>query len=461
MMTVTTVLTGRARRRPKAMGAAPLAALCALLALICLAAVPQGARAEAAQGAFVWSAPWSFGTTDSSFVVDLVKGPSGTVYAAGSTGYGQVTSTAFVARLRTSDGSQVWRKTRAGVYLAAAASDPGRNVVIAGNKGGDIAIVKYRASDGKVLWSRTWGGTTTTEYAHDLTIARDGSIYVAGARRTSSTRKDAVVVCLSPGGAVRWRHLTATKGDDIAEAVTTDAAGRCYVTGGRQGEGDSMVWTTYQLSPAGKRLWLRNVTFVSSDTFGEGLWLRVRDDALYVVAQRGTVTPRFAAQKLTPGGKERWLTGSYALPAAAYFNDATVDSTGRLYMVGSLRDPGTPGVASQGVLVVTRAGGAVAWHDAFENPLGDFSTTFDGVAVDASGRAYCAGSLGTAMGDVDQAAVVVRYEASAGIETIWRWDGGAGGGNGFGPLLRDSVVVVGGQATTAGGSRAVVHRLRQ
>jgi hypothetical protein len=56
MMTVTTVLTGRARRRPKAMGAAPLAALCALLALICLAAVPQGARAEAAQGAFVWSA---------------------------------------------------------------------------------------------------------------------------------------------------------------------------------------------------------------------------------------------------------------------------------------------------------------------------------------------------------------------------------------------------------------------
>ncbi len=460
MLTVRTARTGRARRRPGAMGAALLAVLYVVLALVCLAALPQCARAEAAQGAFVWSAPWSFGTTETSFVVDLVKAPSGSAYAAGNTGYGQMGSTAFIARLRTTDGSQVWRKTRAGVYLVAAAGDPRRNVVIAGTRDGDIAVVKYRASDGKVLWSRTWGGATTSEYAHDLTVARDGSIYVAGARRTGATGKDAVVLCLSPGGAVRWRHLTATKGDDIAEAVTTDAAGRCYVTGGRQGSGDSMVWTTYQLSPAGKRLWLRNITFVSSNTFGDGRWLRVRDNALYVVAQRGTATPRFAAQKLALNGRGRWLKGSYVLPAGAYFHDATVDSTGQLYMVGRLEGPPTPGVAAQGVLLVTRADGTVAWHDAFENPLGDYSTSFDGVVVDAAHRAYCAGSMATATGDVDRAAVVVRYEAAAGIETVWRWEGGVGGDNGFGPLLRDSVVVAGGQATTAAGSRAVVHRLR-
>lgn len=432
--------------------------LFAVTATLCAAvlALPEAARAEAATGEFVWSQPWLFGTTESSFVLDLVKGPAGSVYAAGATGYGQSSSTAFVARLRTTDGTQMWRQTRAGLYLAAAAGDSSRNVVLAGSKDGDIYVVKYRP-DRSLAWTQRWGSPSTTETASDVAVAPDGSIFVSGQRRTRATGRDAVVVCLSRGGDVRWRHVTATKGDDLADAVTSDGAGNAYVTGSRQGDATSSRWATYKLSPVGKRLWLRTVTFISSNTFGSGRWLRVRDNALYVVAQRGTTTDRFAAMKLSLNGKERWLKGSYTLPGPALFNDAAVDAQGRMYIVGRLE---APGVAVQGEILVTRADGTVAWHDEFEDPLGSFSTSYAGVTVDAEQRAYCSGYISTQADDADLAAVVVRYQADAGIETIWRWDDGVSGRDGFGPQLRDSALLVGGRVTTAAGERAIVQRLR-
>ena len=121
-------------------------------------------------------------------------------------------------------------------------------------------------------------------------------------------------MCLSPGGGVRWRHVTATKGDDLADAVTTDGAGNAYVTGSRQGDATSSRLDNVQAEPGWQAAVAPHVTFISSNTFGSGRWLRVRDNALYVVAQRGTTTDRFAAMKLSLDGKERWLKGSYTLP---------------------------------------------------------------------------------------------------------------------------------------------------
>ena len=96
-----------------------------------------------------------------------------------------------------------------------------------------------------------------------------------------------------------------------------------------------------------------------------------------------------------------------------------------MYIVGRLE---APGVAVQGEILVTAArDGTVAWHDEFEDPLGSFNTSYAGVTVDAEQRAYCSGYISTQADDADLAAVVVRYQADAGIETIWRWDDGVSG----------------------------------
>jgi hypothetical protein len=129
-------------------------------------------------------------------------------------------------------------------------------------------------------------------------------------------------------------------------------------------------------------------------------------------------------------------------------------------VVGNTRPTGTPGVGVQGELLVIRADGMMAWNDEFEGQLGAFNTTFDGVTVDTDQRAYCAGSMAAAPNNTDLAAVVVRYKADAGVDAIWSWNGGAGGDNAFGPLVRDTVIVAGGQATTPAGSQAVVERLK-
>ncbi len=441
--------------------AALAAALCAALCVVLLAAA-HPAGAEPAVGSFAWPTPWLTGSVDANYVTSLVPGPSGAIYAAGNTAYGQSSSTAFVARIRTSDGRQRWLKPRPGMYLAAAAGDSSRNVILAGSKGGDIAVAKYRP-DGTLAWVTRWGSSTLRETAVSVTVAPDGSVYVAGVRMRSATGKDAVIVALSPGGHVRWRHLTATSGDDVPEALTTDAAGNVYVTGGRAASATDSRWTTYKLSPGGTRLWMFNVTFsrLGAKEFGWGRWLRVNDNALYVAAQRGTSADGlFATMKLSLKGAERWLRQSYTLPGPAVLQGATVDGSGRLYLVGSIQPSSSPGITQLGELLVTRADGVMAWHDEFEDPLGPFSTGFSRVSVDSLGRPSCSGMMATTGGGNNYAAVVVRYQADAGLDTIWRWDGGVGGGNAFGPLLRVGALYAGGQVTTAMADRAIVERLK-
>ncbi len=392
-------------------------------------------------------------------MVDLLKGPSGSLYGVGNTAYSQSGCTAFVARLDTATGSKVWRQTRPGVYLAGAAVDAARNVVLVGSRNGDVVIAKYKPG-GSIAWSRTWGGSST-EVANDVAIAPDGSIYVAATKVTSSTKDDAIVLCCGPGGGLRWRHVTATKHDDSANAVTTDGSGNVYVTGSREGTASASKWTTYKLSPGGKRLWRYRVGFTTglgTTTFGSGVWLSYRGRALYVVAQYGPSGDQLAAHKIAANGEERWLQTDYydVLSASTLFRSATVDAKGRLYMTGTLLPNSTPGVTNLGVLVVCHTDGTIAWYDEFENQDGFFDTSFEDVAVDTSRRAYCSGSVTGAQGTH---AVVVRYEAGGGIETIWSWDGDVAGNDIFGPLLQHTAVYAGGQATMSTGAKAVVHRL--
>jgi hypothetical protein len=441
----------------------PVAVLLAAasLALVCAAciALPQAARAEAAPGQFVWAGPWLFGATDNNSVLDLVSGPSGAVYAAGNSSLSQSGSDAFVARLRTADGGQTWRRVRPGLWLAGAASDAQHNVILAGSKGGNIVVAKYRPN-GTQAWARSWGAAGVTETALAVTVAPNGVIVVAGLRFAAATGKDAVVVAFGPGGGLRWRQITATAGDDVAEAVATDALSNVYVTGSRAGTADSSVWTTYRIGRGGKLAWRRNITFVSSDMFGDGLWLQVHARALYVAAQRSGTSAHLAAMKLTLNGAERWLRSSYDLPGLAYLRDAAVDARGRLCLAGEIQPTGSVGPSWLGEIVVCRADGTMAWHDEFEDPLGAFNTGFSGVVVDAQQRPLLAGSMATDGDALDAAAVVVRYQADAGIQKVWRWDGSASGTDGFGPLLNTGVLMAGGQTTSTTGQQAVAVRLK-
>jgi len=68
-----------------------------------------------------------------------------------------------------------------------------------------IFVVKF-APDASLSWQRTWEGPAQfgTDQANDVAVARDGSVYVTGS--TQGDAGDAVLLKLSPEGALVWQR---------------------------------------------------------------------------------------------------------------------------------------------------------------------------------------------------------------------------------------------------------------
>lgn len=151
---------------------------------------------------------------------------------------------------RSVSGALVWEKqiTPFGVDGAAGVVlDESGNPVVVGSTflplGGtvfgeqDVFVVKLDAATGEILWA-TQGGGTKTDWATDVALGPDGSIWVAG--ETLGTVVDTAehagsfdVMLLAFDregqriGAWQW----GTPGDDHAAAVAVDPCGRAYVAG--------------------------------------------------------------------------------------------------------------------------------------------------------------------------------------------------------------------------------------
>jgi PKD repeat protein len=110
--------------------------------------------------------------------------------------------------------------------------------------GWDGYLAKLRGTDGTQLWSKTLGGGgDDAGYA----VARDasgnvvaigsfkGSANFGGGLRTSAGGQDLFIVSFTPAGAYRWSQTKGGTGDDAGYGVAIDPAGSAIVTGWFQG----------------------------------------------------------------------------------------------------------------------------------------------------------------------------------------------------------------------------------
>lgn len=216
--------------------------------------------------AYITGRTTSFGSSDGLFVVKfdgagnlvwqkisngaggdaIALGPDGSVYAASSIlrGGDLANFDVLVVKL-TAAGAEVWRRTySAGEVVDARgrmAAAPDGSIVFAGaiqaEKGGlvgiDPLIVKLDA-DGNLVFERVFGAGDTAE---GVSVADDGSIYVAGTTTSSGAGfQDAFLLHLEPDGrkgldAVTWggagfeegRGVAAANGTVVLAAQTTTA----------------------------------------------------------------------------------------------------------------------------------------------------------------------------------------------------------------------------------------------
>jgi hypothetical protein len=237
------------------------------------------------------------------------------------------------------------------------------------------AFVRKYSSSGAHLWTRQFG-TSSDDYVHALAVDGDGNVYAVGAtggllsgRRLGGW--DAFVRKYSKSGAHLWTEQFGDWDHDYANAVGVDASGNVYVAGGVTVDHSVNAFGPAQVS-LDAYLWkfASDGTFVWSQELGTTL-----DDAAYGVA---------------------------------------VDGNGDLYVVGYTSGAlvGSSEGKKDGFLWKFNAGGAALWAEQFGTSRDDDAL---GVAVDASGNVYVAGTTGgelarESLGGVD--AYVRSYDSN-------------------------------------------------
>jgi hypothetical protein len=192
----------------------------------------------APDGTLVWQRTWEgplvfFGNDEA---LDVALGPDGSVHVSGDS-----EADAFLLKLDAA-GNLVWQRK----WGAPAGVESGEGVAVAQDgsvylSGGTSSladgafVVKFDAA-GNLVWQKTWG-IAETESGGDVAVGPDGSVYTTSVvpRPGVDFEFDVVVVKLDPAGNLVWqRAYAAGEIVDGRGGITVASDGSVYVAGALQ-----------------------------------------------------------------------------------------------------------------------------------------------------------------------------------------------------------------------------------
>ncbi len=215
-------------------------------------------------GSIIWQRTYGEPPSDpnvsaADFASDVEVGGDGSIVVTGQTGSGLVLLLKF-----DSDGNLIWERSFSGGTFDNAngmALAPDGSTYVVGisfpPEGPTDALIIKVNSDGNPLWQRTWGGGST-DVAHDVAVASDGNIYVAGTNN-SFFGDDAHLLKLSPDGSVIWERnwrAGVTGGNSAAHGVAVGLDQSVYITGRASLASGQDVFLV-QFTPDGNVAWER------------------------------------------------------------------------------------------------------------------------------------------------------------------------------------------------------------
>jgi hypothetical protein len=184
----------------------------------------------------------------------IVKGPGGTIYAAGWTMAANNKTNLLVVKW-SSSGGKVWTKTYdgpshgndSGVSLGV---DKAGSVTVVGSSDGangtDFVVVKWSASGARQFVWRYDGSARDDDAATDVVVASDGTTYATGNVKTAGPRDAVLTVKFKPSGGKAWQrvYLGTNSLGAGASSATPRPGGGVYVAGWTQvavGNKDGLV----------------------------------------------------------------------------------------------------------------------------------------------------------------------------------------------------------------------------
>jgi hypothetical protein len=132
----------------------------------------------------------------------------------------------------------------------------GQSAGLQGNN--DIVVLKYRGSDGFLLWSDRYDGAAhSNDNPSAIIIGDDGRILVSGSTTTSNGSTDGILLRYTPGGSreLLLQFDGSARSNDNLGALNKDLAGNMYVGGNSTGALGAMEAVLLKFSPQGMLEW--------------------------------------------------------------------------------------------------------------------------------------------------------------------------------------------------------------
>lgn len=312
--------------------------------------------------------------------------------------------------------------------------DDAGNVYVTGSStshegGYDCATIKY-GPNGETSWVRRYSGPgNETDGCGHIAIDAIGNAYVSGATYSSTTSYDFLTIKYGPVGETLWvrTYNGPGNGDDGVGAITRDAFGNLYVTGGSAGMATSQDYTTIKYFPDGDTAWIRRYDGPGS---GYDIPFAIAVDGsgnVYVTGESsgdGTGYD-FATVKYLPNGDTAWVR-RYDRPgeAESFFDRAramALDDLGNIYVTGSSKGSGT---GFDYATIKYGPSGDTAWLRLYNGPQDSWDHPTS-IAVDNSGNVYVTGYNWRDFGTyVDYA--TVKYDQDGEIGWVKIYNGTEG-----------------------------------
>lgn len=312
----------------------------------------------------------------------VVTAPGGDVIVAGN---------AVVARLRGSDGAELWRfddLTASAVTIDAAGDvvAGGTTVTPAPSTYIDFSVVKLDGASGALLWRHEVNGTANYyDRANAVVTDAAGGVVAAGELQNVLPGQLAPLVIKLNGtdGAEEWRYELS---GGVFRDVRLDASGNAFAAG-TTSDGSAQFLTVAALAAAsGAEMWRADVSSIPGGTINSGEAM-VLDPAGDVVAAGATQAiagggSDIAVLKLGSDGTQHWrgaLSGHRDVYATEGASDVGLDAAGNVIVAGST-DFGLT-VAKLGERV---SGKRIAVEDAASAPRKELSVRSQDPALFAS-----------------------------------------------------------------------------
>ena len=187
-------------------------------------------------------------------------------------------------------------------------------------------------------WVARYNGTGNSyDEAIDVAVDNSGNVYVAGTSRGSGTLNDYATVKYDSAGQQQWVALynDPSHPDEQLNAMTIDASGNVYVTGGSGTNSIPSVCTTIKYDSAGQQQWIARY---SAPNGASGQAIAVDSSGNTYVSAYGSNQPNTlfcATIKYNAAGEQQWVAEYHGGSGADEPAAIVVDNAGNVYVTGT------------------------------------------------------------------------------------------------------------------------------